>query len=101
MGALALIDTEPAIAAEVLVAAIESLPRALAQFGPDGGYEEGLSYWHYALRYFAVFAAALDTVLGTDFGLSQIAGVAVAGDFRSTRRDRRETSLTSAMPVAR
>jgi hypothetical protein len=82
MGALAIAEDEPERAAEILKGAIESLPRAMKSYAPDGGWNEGPGYWHYATRYNVYFLAGLETALGTDFGLSQIEGFAQAGDFR-------------------
>jgi hypothetical protein len=81
MGALALADVEPELAGEFLVAALKSLPPAMRHFAPDGAWNEGPGYWNYATAYNVVFLAALETALGTDFGLSQIPGFAEAGMF--------------------
>jgi hypothetical protein len=53
----------------------------MAEFAPDGAWAEGPGYWNYATTYNVVFLAALDTALGTDFGLSGIRGFAEAGAF--------------------
>lgn len=82
MGALAVAEDEPERAAEVLKGAIESLPRAMRSYAPDGGWNEGPGYWHYATRYNVYFLAGLETALGTDFGLSRIEGFDRAGHFR-------------------
>ncbi|HPT27903.1 MAG TPA: heparinase II/III family protein, partial [Bryobacteraceae bacterium] len=82
IGALAVAEDEPQRAAEVLKGAIESLPRAMRSYAPDGGWNEGPGYWHYATRYNVYFLASLETALGKDFGLSQLPGFAQAGDFR-------------------
>jgi hypothetical protein len=80
-GALAIAEDEPELAAEVLHAAATSLPRAMHEFRPDGGWGEGPSYWRYATEYNVYFLAALRTALGTDFGLAQMPGFGVTGDF--------------------
>jgi hypothetical protein len=71
MGALAIAETDPALAATILIYAVESLPSAMNEFAPDGAWAEGPGYWNYATAYNVVFLAALDTALGTDFGLSR------------------------------
>lgn len=81
LGAMAIADEEPVIAEEVLKAGLASIPKALAEFGPDGGYEEGISYWNYAMQYMAVYIAGLDATFGSDFGLSAIDGLAEAARF--------------------
>lgn len=82
LGALALADEEPARAGRILRSAVESIPRAMASYAPDGGWNEGPGYWAYATRYNVVFLAGLDSALGTDFGLSQMKGFDKAGEFR-------------------
>jgi hypothetical protein len=81
IGALALADEEAGLASTILRHAQDSIPRALAQYEPDGGWAEGPGYWHYATQYTAYFLAALDSALGTDFGLSDREGLGRAGDF--------------------
>src|SRR5262249_46963239 len=81
MGALALADVEPQTAGEVLHAALESLPLAMAEFAPDGAWKEGPGYWNYATSYNVVFLAALQTALDTDFGLSAMRGFDQTGLF--------------------
>ena len=75
-GALAIADEEPERAARIVVAAVESLPRALASYAPDGVWDEGPGYWHYATSYVAYGLAALRTALGSDFGLAEFDGMA-------------------------
>ena len=55
------------------------LPLAMAEFAPDGAWEEGPGYWNYATVYNVVFLAGLQTALGTDFGLSDIEGFSAGG----------------------
>ncbi|MDP6544517.1 MAG: heparinase II/III family protein [Phycisphaerae bacterium] len=80
-GALAIAETDPKYARAIIPAAVKSLPRAIKTYGPDGGWSEGPAYWHYATRYTAYGLAAMDSALGTDFGLSKISGLSEAGLF--------------------
>ncbi len=82
IGALAIADEEPELAAHIVAAAIRSVPRAMQSYAPDGGWAEGPGYWSYATRYNVFMLAALDSALGTDFGLSQLPGFDKAGLFR-------------------
>ncbi len=82
LGALAIADEEPDLCRRVLSWALESLPRALASYAPDGGWPEGPGYWHYATRYTVYFLAGLETALGHDFSLSSSPGFRQAGRFR-------------------
>lgn len=81
MGALAIADEEPELAAELLQCGLKSVPLAIGRFAPDGGWDEGVGYWHYSIRYLVPYLAALHSALGTDFGLSQTPGLAEAGTF--------------------
>ncbi|MDA1278147.1 MAG: heparinase II/III family protein [Verrucomicrobia bacterium] len=81
MGALALADEEPGLAGAFLHNACVSIQLAMAEYAPDGAWAEGPGYWNYATTYNAVFLAALETALGTDFGLSQMPGFAEAATF--------------------
>jgi len=82
IGALAIASEEPALATRVIKEAVKSIPLAMQSYGPEGGWNEGPGYWAYATRYNVVFLAALESALGTDFGLSGIEGFDRAGTFR-------------------
>ena len=82
IGALAIGDEEPSLAATILTYTRDSIRKTFPEFEPDGAWAEGPAYWGYGSRYAVYFLAALDTALGTDFGLSDAPGLAVAGDFR-------------------
>jgi hypothetical protein len=80
-GALAIAESDPNYAEQIIVSAVRSLPRAIKTYGPDGAWGEGPGYWHYASNYTAYGLTALQTALGKDFGLLQIKGLAEAGYF--------------------
>ena len=79
IGALAIADTNQEIAEVIVPGAVESLPIALKTYGPDGAWPEGPSYWGYATSYAVYGLAALESALGTDFGLSDIPGLSETG----------------------
>jgi hypothetical protein len=81
LGALALADLEPQLAGEILENAIRSVPLAMQHFAPDGAWGEGPGYWSYATQYNVAMLAALESALGTDYGLSAIPGFSEAGTF--------------------
>ncbi|MGC9453232.1 MAG: heparinase II/III domain-containing protein [Phycisphaerae bacterium] len=81
VGALAIAEHEPDKAAEIVRRAVKSLPMALGSYEPEGAWAEGPGYWNYATRYTVVALSALDTALGTDFGLSDRNGLRLAGYF--------------------
>ena len=81
MGALAIADEEPELAEQILRYGLQSVPAAIGKFGPDGGWEEGVSYWNYSIRYLVPYLAGLESALGTCFGLDRIPGLEYAGLF--------------------
>ena len=80
-GALAIADEEPELAGKIIRAGLVSLQRAMKQFAPDGAWSEGPGYWNYATSYNVMHLAALQSALGTDFGLSEHEGFDQTGDF--------------------
>ena len=80
-GALALADEAPDQCGSFLEAAIKSIQLPMAEFAPDGAWAEGPGYWDYATSYNCIFLAALESALGTDFGLSQLPGFSETGQF--------------------
>jgi hypothetical protein len=82
MGALAVADTDPELAGQILGNAIKSLPIMMRTHAPDGGGHEGLGYWAFGSSYNIMLLDSLDRALGTDFGLSQIDGFKQSGDYQ-------------------
>jgi hypothetical protein len=82
LGALAIADQEPLLAAYIVHEALRSVRLPMSRFDPDGGWDEGPGYWSYATIYNVYFLAGLESALGTDFGLSRFPGFDVTGDFR-------------------
>jgi len=81
LGALAILEDEPELAEKVIQRAIENVPRAMAEYAPDGAYPEGPGYWNYGTTYNVILIDALESVLGTDFGLSKAEGFMDTGDY--------------------
>lgn len=82
MGALAVADEAKAEATQVFRFAMQSLPRGLANYTPDGAWPEGLYFWEYATRYACLLFSTLETTLGSDSGLSSTHGIDRTGRFR-------------------
>jgi hypothetical protein len=74
VGALAIADEEPKLSEYILRQVIKNLPYAMVHFGPDGAWNEGPGYWGYSTQYNVAIISALESSLGTDFGLSKIDG---------------------------
>jgi hypothetical protein len=81
IGALAIADEEPLLAGELLADGLNSIQLAMTEFAPDGAWAEGPGYWNYATTYNVALLAALETALGTDFGLARIPAFADCGTF--------------------
>ncbi len=81
IGALAIADEEGPLAERVLREALTRFPKALRHFGPDGAWNEGPGYWSFAMRAAVPILSSLTTSLGTDFGLTDMAGFSKAGQF--------------------
>lgn len=82
LGALAIADTDPELCEELLGKAIGSLSIGMSGFSPDGGWGEGFSYWMSSSFGPTVTAlTALNSALGTDYGLSDLKGFSETGYF--------------------
>lgn len=81
LGALAVLEDEPKLAAQIVARAVENLPRAMREYRPHGAYPEGPGYWKYGTIYNVLLLDALQTILGTDFGLTQVKGFLQSPDY--------------------
>jgi hypothetical protein len=82
LAALALASEEPGLSRQVLDYARPAMQQIMQRFAPDGGFEEGPGYWNYATIYNVLYLSALDTSLGTDYGLSGEPGFSETGNYR-------------------
>lgn len=74
LGVLALMEDEPELAERLIHRAVNGVQVAMAEYEPDGAYPEGPGYWAYGTTFNVILLAALESVLGTDFGLSEAPG---------------------------
>ncbi len=81
LGALAILDEEEKLAGEIIQHVLKSVPEAIAETAPDGGYPEGPTYWNYGIRYTVYLLSSLQTAFGTDFSLGKIGGLSETGYF--------------------
>lgn len=80
-GCLAMYETFPERARELIGISVESNRKAMNEmYPPDGNYPEGPGYWGYGSTFEALMLSALESCVGTDFGLSETKG------FRDTGR---------------
>lgn len=82
LGALAVGEDERELSGWIVRSAVQNVPRAMASYRPDGGWDEGPGYWGYATRYNVVMLAAMKSALGHDFGLQKTPGLSETGFFR-------------------
>lgn len=82
MGALAVAEDEPEKSRTLLQSVLDSITHSFAAYAPDGGWAEGSGYWHYGTSYAVDLLAALESAVGTDFGLSTAHGFDRTGRFR-------------------
>jgi len=76
LGALAIMEDQPELAQKLVHRAINGVQVVMKEYEPDGAYPEGPGYWVYGTSYNVILLAALESVLGTDFNLSQAPGFA-------------------------
>ncbi|MDA0989902.1 MAG: heparinase II/III family protein [Verrucomicrobia bacterium] len=81
VGALAIMETWPDLAARVVERAVQEVPHSMVEYAPDGAYPEGPVYWQYGTTYNVILIAALESVLGTDFGLAKSEGFLESSDY--------------------
>jgi hypothetical protein len=82
-GALAVMEHEPDLAARTVHNALQNVTYAMAAYAPAGSYPEGPGYWAYGTGYNVLLIAVLESVLGTDFGLTKAPGFDVTGQYPS------------------
>lgn len=79
---LVIAGDDPELAARTISRALEKLPNSLKEYGPDGVYPEGPTYWEYGTSYTVLASNMLTTALGSDFGISRSPGFLESALFR-------------------
>jgi hypothetical protein len=80
---IAIAEVEPELAARTIHRALEGMPHALVEYGPDGVYPEGSTYWGYGTSFSVVTAAMLESAFDTDFGLADYPAFKASAVFRA------------------
>ena len=75
-------DKNPELAAKTISRALEGMPYALKQYGPDGVYPEGATYWGYGTSFSVITTSMLQSAFGTDFGIANYPAFQKSADFR-------------------
>lgn len=81
LGALAVEEDEPELAASLLKAAQTTALASLEAYQPDGVYPEGPTYWTYGTSYSVLLAAALRGTRGNDWGVLDAPGLKRSAEF--------------------
>lgn len=81
IGALAVLEDEPGLAARTVHNALENVVPAMNQYAPRGNYPEGPNYWSYGTTYNVLLIDTLNHVFGSDFGLSKAPGFDQTGAY--------------------
>lgn len=81
VGALAVLEDEPELAAKTVHSALVNVVPAMNAYAPHGSYPEGPGYWSYGTSYNVLLIGTLESVLGSDFGLSAAPGFDETGAF--------------------
>ncbi|WGM20263.1 heparinase II/III family protein [Paenarthrobacter sp. OM7] len=82
VGALAVAERDPDLAARIVNRAIRNVPIAGKVYAPDGSYPEGVSYWAYGTSFHVILIEALRSVTGDSRGLEQLPGFLETADFK-------------------
>jgi hypothetical protein len=80
-GALAVMEDEPDLAARTVHNALHNVTYSMAAYAPHGSYPEGPGYWSYGTSYNVLLIGVLESVLGTDFGLTKAPGFQETGQY--------------------
>ncbi|CAN5368749.1 hypothetical protein BH11BAC5_BH11BAC5_14410 [soil metagenome] len=73
-GALATYEDDPALAVKVINRSIASIDIPMKDYGPDGAFAEGYTYWGYGTTFNVMWLSTIEKVFKTDFGLTNTKG---------------------------
>ncbi|MBN7809315.1 heparinase II/III family protein [Algoriphagus sp. H41] len=80
---IAIAELDPELAAKTISRALDGLPHSLVEYGPDGVYPEGSTYWAYGTSFSVITAAMLESAFGQDFGHYDFPAFKESAVFRS------------------
>ncbi|MCF7567723.1 heparinase II/III-family protein [Sabulilitoribacter arenilitoris] len=79
---IAIAEKDPELAAKTIQRSLNGIPHALTQYGPDGVYPEGSTYWEYGTSFSVMTVAMLESSFGTDFGITDYPAFKESAVFR-------------------
>jgi Heparinase II/III-like protein len=74
LGAIAIFESDPKLASDIINRAIATVPLAMKEYDPDGNYPEGYGYWGYGTTRNVILLSALSQAFQSDFGLTEKKG---------------------------
>lgn len=80
---IAIAEVDPELASKTIHRALDGIPHSLVEYGPDGVYPEGSTYWSYGTSFSVVTAAMCESAFGTDFGHFEYPSFQESAVFRS------------------
>ena len=80
---IAIAEVDPELAAKTIHRALDGIPHSLVEYGPDGVYPEGSTYWSYGTSFSVITAAMLESAFGHDFGHLEYPAFKESAVFRS------------------
>ena len=78
---LAVYELIPEEAQEYIAKSVESNPKAMAVYAPDGAYPEGYGYWNYGTTYQILMIEYVRTALGQELGIEKSPGFLKSAEF--------------------
>lgn len=75
-------EKDPELAAKTIHRALDGMPNALAEYGPDGVYPEGATYWGYGTSFSVITSSMLESAFGKDFGIAEYPAFKKSAEFR-------------------
>ncbi len=79
---IAIAEVDPELAVKTIRRALDGIPKALFEYGPDGVYPEGSTYWRYGTSFTVTTVAVLESAFGTDFGIADYPAFKESATFR-------------------
>lgn len=79
---IAIAEKDPDLAAKTIQRALEGMPNALKEYGPDGVYPEGATYWGYGTSFSVITSSMLESAFGKDFGIANYPAFIKSAEFR-------------------
>lgn len=81
LGALVVYEQEPDLSEQIIQRALDNIHHGMEVYQPDGAYPEGPTYWSYGTMFNVMLIDALESVLGSDFGLTQTPGFVDSAEY--------------------